>query len=82
MIRGGLRATITCVDPKQLDASFAGRQFETSTFPEGVDPCGERGEFHTCVTDGPMFNMPIATRRGEIVERDGFIFADVTAVSA
>jgi uncharacterized protein (TIGR00290 family) len=82
MIRGGLRATITCVDPKQLDGSFAGRPFETSTFPDGVDPCGERGEFHTCVTAGPMFDTPIATRSGEIVERDGFIFADVIAVSA
>lgn len=77
MIAGGLRATITCVDPKQLDRSFVGRQFEATRFPDGVDPCGERGEFHSCVTAGPMFSSPIATRTGEIVERDGFVFADV-----
>jgi len=78
MIRGGLQATITCVDPKQLDRSFAGRQFEECRFPEGVDPCGERGEFHSCATAGPMFNAPIATATGEVVERDGFVFCDVT----
>jgi uncharacterized protein (TIGR00290 family) len=77
MIDGGLQATITCVDPKQLDPGFAGRPFETVTFPAGVDPCGERGEFHTCVTAGPMFSAPIPTRTGEIVTRDGFVFADV-----
>ncbi len=78
MIDGGLRATITCVDPKQLDPSFAGRQFEESVFPAGVDPCGERGEFHSCVTAGPMFSVPVATTTGEVVERDGFVFCDVT----
>lgn len=78
MIHGGLQATITCVDPKQLDASFAGRQFETCRFPEGVDPCGERGEFHSCATAGPMFNAPIATETGGVLERDGFVFCDVT----
>ena len=78
MIDGGLRATITCVDPKQLDRGFAGRQFEDCVFPEGVDPCGERGEFHSCVTAGPMFRAPIATRTGDVLERDGFVFCDVT----
>jgi uncharacterized protein (TIGR00290 family) len=78
MIAGGLRATITCVDPKQLNRSFAGAQFEHSVFPDGVDPCGERGEFHTCVTAGPMFAAPIETTTGEVLERDGFVFCDVT----
>jgi len=78
MIDGGLRATITCVDPRQLDRSFAGRQFEECQFPDGVDPCGERGEFHSCVTAGPMFNEPIATNTGEVLDRDGFVFCDVT----
>lgn len=78
MIAGGLRATITCVDPKQLDRTFAGRQFEECVFPANVDPCGERGEFHSCVTAGPMFSAPIATTTGEVVERDGFVFCDVT----
>jgi uncharacterized protein (TIGR00290 family) len=78
MIAGGLRATITCVDPRQLDRSFAGRQFEDCRFPDGVDPCGERGEFHSCVTAGPMFGAPIATNTGSVLERDGFVFCDVT----
>jgi uncharacterized protein (TIGR00290 family) len=78
MIGAGLRATITCVDPKQLDRSFAGKQFENCRFPDEVDPCGERGEFHSCATDGPMFSAPIATATGEVLERDGFVFCDVT----
>ena len=78
MIAGGLCATITCVDPKQLDRSFAGKQFEETVFPDGVDPCGERGEFHSCVTAGPMFRAPVATTTGEVVERGGFVFCDVT----
>jgi uncharacterized protein (TIGR00290 family) len=78
MIGAGLRATITCVDPKQLDRSFAGKQFEECRFPESVDPCGERGEFHSCATAGPMFSAPIATTTGEVLERDGFVFCDVT----
>jgi uncharacterized protein (TIGR00290 family) len=77
MIAAGVRATITSVDPRQLDAAFAGRQFESCEFPESVDPCGERGEFHTCVTAGPMFTGPLATRTGETVTRDGFVFTDV-----
>jgi diphthamide synthase (EF-2-diphthine--ammonia ligase) len=77
---GGLRAKLTCVDPRQLPASFAGRDFDATLLaelPASVDPCGERGEFHTCVYDGPMFSEPIALESGEVVERDGFVFADL-----
>jgi len=80
MIDAGLAAIITCLDPKQLDRSFAGADFDASllaALPAGVDPCGERGEFHTFVTAGPMFRRPIAVRRGETVERDGFVFTDL-----
>jgi diphthamide synthase (EF-2-diphthine--ammonia ligase) len=80
MIDGGLRACLTCVDPKQLDGAFAGRDFDTDLLrdlPPSVDPCGENGEFHTFVHAGPMFAAPIAIRKGEVVERDGFVFADV-----
>ena len=79
MIAGGLRAKLTCIDPRQLPASFAGRDFDSSLLadlPHTVDPCGERGEFHTCVYDGPMFRGPIPLESGQIVERDGFVFAD------
>jgi uncharacterized protein (TIGR00290 family) len=84
MIAAGLRATITCVDPRQLDASFAGRDFDgqlLAGLPAGVDPCGERGEFHTFVTAGPMFAHDIPVVRGEVVERDGFVFADLLPAS-
>jgi uncharacterized protein (TIGR00290 family) len=80
MLAGGLRAILTCVDPKQLDARFAGRTFDAellAELPAGVDPCGEKGEFHSFVTDGPMFKQPIAVQSGEVVHRDGFAFADV-----
>lgn len=80
MIEGGLRAVVTCVNPQLLDRSFAGRQFDRtflSALPAGVDPCGERGEFHSFAYDGPMFDWPIAVRSGEIIERDGFMFADI-----
>ena len=80
MIDGGLRACLTCVDPRALDARFAGRDFDASLLrelPSGVDPCGERGEFHTFAFAGPMFAAPIAIARGEVVERDGFVFADL-----
>lgn len=83
MIAAGLRATITCVDPRQLDRSFAGRDFDErllDELPAGVDPCGERGEFHTFVTAGPMLARGVAVARGEVVERDGFVFADLLAV--
>jgi uncharacterized protein (TIGR00290 family) len=80
MIRSGLRAYVTCVDLKQLDRSFAGRAFDSAflnDLPAGVDPCGENGEFHTFAYGGPMFRSPIYCEPGEIVERDGFVFADV-----
>jgi diphthamide synthase (EF-2-diphthine--ammonia ligase) len=79
MIAGGLRARVTCVDSKQLPASFAGREFDEqllADLPAGTDPCAERGEFHTCAYAGPMFDAPLALKSGEIVNRDGFIFAD------
>ena len=80
MIRAGLRARLTCVDPKQIAASFVGREFDESLLadlPPGVDPCGERGEFHTFAYAGPMFHRPIPVERGEVVTRDGFVFADL-----
>jgi diphthamide synthase (EF-2-diphthine--ammonia ligase) len=85
MIAGGLKARITCVDPKVLDPSFAGREFDTSLLdelPVGVDRCGERGEFHTFAYSGPMFSRPIGVEGGEIVERDGFVFADLVPTTA
>jgi uncharacterized protein (TIGR00290 family) len=80
MIAGGLRARITCVDPRQLDASFAGRAFDAALLadlPPSVDPCGERGEFHTFTVAGPMLAREVRVRAGEVVERDGFVFADL-----
>jgi uncharacterized protein (TIGR00290 family) len=80
MIAGGLRAIVTCVDPRQLDPAFVGRTFDDrflADLPPNVDPCGERGEFHTCVTAGPMLAGPIPVVPGEVVERDGFVFADL-----
>jgi uncharacterized protein (TIGR00290 family) len=79
MITGGLRAKLVCVDSKQLDPSFAGREFDTALLrdlPAGIDPCGEHGEFHSCVYEGPMFRHPIALEAGETVDRDGFIYAN------
>jgi uncharacterized protein (TIGR00290 family) len=79
MIAGGLRARLTCVDTKQLGAAFAGREFEAELLrelPAGVDPCGERGEFHTCVYAGPMLASPLELSAGEVVLRDGFAYAD------
>jgi len=84
MIAGELRARLSCVDTKQLDGSFAGREFDGALLrdlPPGVDPCGERGEFHTCVYAGPMFSAPLAIETGEIVNRDGFVFADFEELS-
>ena len=80
MVAGGLRAEVVCVDPARLPAEFAGRSWDASLLadlPAGVDPCGENGEFHTCVTAGPMLSEPIAVRRGERVLRDGFVFSDL-----
>ncbi len=79
MIAGGLRAKLTCVDTHQLSADFAGRDFDErllNELPIEIDPCGERGEFHTCVSSGPMFHSPIELEPGEIVIRDRFAFAD------
>ena len=82
MIAGGLRAQLCCVDITQLDAGFAGRAFDESLLrelPDAVDPCGEHGEFHTCVSAGPMLERPLALERGETVLRDGrFAYTDFT----
>jgi uncharacterized protein (TIGR00290 family) len=80
MLEGGLRAVLTCVDSRQLDPRFVGRAFDAellSELPAGVDPCGERGEFHTFCCAGPMFRAPIAVRAGEVVVREGFAYADL-----
>ena len=80
MIESGLKAVITCVDQAQLPAEFAGRNYDAQLIrelPEGVDPCGEHGEFHTFVWDGPGFRSPIDIEIGQIVERDGFVFCDL-----
>lgn len=79
-VRSGFRAVLVCVDPRQLDVSVCGSEFDHAlldTLPRHADPCGENGEFHTFVYDGPMFTAPIAVQRGEIVERSGFVFCDL-----
>lgn len=76
----GFKAVLVCVDPRQIDVSHCGTEFDDrllDALPATADPCGENGEFHTFVYDGPMFSAPIATRRGEVVERDGFVFCDL-----
>lgn len=85
MIESGLVAHLACIDPRKVPATFAGRRFDSgllADLPEGVDPCGENGEFHTIVTAGPMFDAPIAITTGETVERDGFIFTDILPATA
>jgi uncharacterized protein (TIGR00290 family) len=80
MIVAGFRAHLTCVDPRKLDKSFAGREFDAALLadlPASVDPCGERGEFHTFVSAGPIFSSSIRISRGDVVERDGFVYADL-----
>lgn len=80
LLDAGFRMIITCVDPRHVPKDFAGRQFDESllkALPAHVDPCGENGEFHTFVYDGPIFSKSLKVRAGEIVERDGFVFADV-----
>ncbi|MBY0512342.1 MAG: adenine nucleotide alpha hydrolase [Gemmataceae bacterium] len=80
MLAAGLRSTLTCVDPRHLPPAFAGRAFDAgllADLPPGVDPCGENGEFHTFCHDGPMFARTVRVRTGEVVERDGFVFADL-----
>jgi uncharacterized protein (TIGR00290 family) len=80
MIAAGVKAKLTCVDPSKLERSFAGQDYDSrllQTLPAGIDPCGENGEFHTFVYDAPIFSSPIAVRSGEVIERDGFVFADL-----
>jgi uncharacterized protein (TIGR00290 family) len=79
-LAAGFRAILVCVDPRKLDPSFAGRDYDErllTELPADVDPCGENGEFHTFVTDGPILDAPVECRRGEVVERDGFVFCDL-----
>jgi len=83
MLDSGLRAKLSCVDCKRLKPEFAGREFDEgllSELPPEIDPCGENGEFHTFVYAGPMFRHSLAVEVGEIVSRDGFVFADLTLV--
>ncbi len=85
MVAGGLRAYLTCVDPKRLDRSFAGRVFDgelLDDLPPSVDPCGENGEFHSFAFAGPMFGKALEVTPGQILERDGFVFADVLGASS
>jgi uncharacterized protein (TIGR00290 family) len=80
MIDSGLLAHLVCLDPSRIPANFAGRRFDAALLkeiPAQVDPCGENGEFHTVVTQGPMFSAPIGVSIGQTVERDGFVFTDV-----
>jgi uncharacterized protein (TIGR00290 family) len=82
-VEAGFEAYLVCVDPRALPASFAGRRYDHSLLadlPDGVDPCGENGEFHTFVSAGPIFKEPIACRTGEVVEREGFVFCDLLPV--
>jgi uncharacterized protein (TIGR00290 family) len=82
MVHSGLRAQITCVDPQYLSPEFVGREYSISFLEEisnTIDPCGEHGEFHSFVFDGPMFKKPLHIAVGDIVHRDGFVFADVFA---
>jgi diphthamide synthase (EF-2-diphthine--ammonia ligase) len=81
MIDGGVETYLTTVDLKQLPINFAGRRLDhelLAALPATADPCGEKGEFHTFVAAGPMLSRRIAVRAGEIVEREGFAFADFT----
>ena len=81
-MRLGFRARAVCVDPRVLNRDFAGRELDENFFrdlPAGVDPCGENGEFHTFVHDGPLFRKPVRCRTGEVVERDSFVFCDLLA---
>lgn len=85
MLAAGLGATITCVDPNQVPRELCGRAWDRellAALPDGADPCGENGEFHTFVHAGPMFSAPVPIARGEVVERDGFVFADLTPAAA
>lgn len=82
MVEGGLRARIVCVDLAQAPREWAGKTYDpgfVARIPEGIDPCGERGEFHTFAYAGPMFHGPLATRVAETSERDGYVYADLAA---
>ncbi len=80
MLNSGMRARVACVDTRVLDASFVGREFDRSLLddlPSGIDPCGENGEFHTCVYAGPMFRKPLTLEPGEVVTREPFVWRDL-----
>lgn len=80
MIAAGFRATVTCIDSRKLPVAFVGREYDEAflnDLPDGIDPCGENGEFHTFVHDGPILREPVQFRRGEIRESDGFVFLDL-----
>jgi uncharacterized protein (TIGR00290 family) len=84
-VSSGFRAVLVCVDPRQIDVSHCGADFDEAllrALPESADPCGERGEFHTFVYDGPMFRQPIAAQRGVVVEREGFFYCDLLLAGA
>jgi uncharacterized protein (TIGR00290 family) len=84
MVATGLRARVACVDTRMLDASFVGREFDRrllGDLPPGVDPCGENGEFHTCVYAGPMFQAPLTLEPGEVVMREPFVWRDLRLVA-
>jgi uncharacterized protein (TIGR00290 family) len=81
MIAGGIRARVATLDPRVMPRELIGAEFDEallSALPPGVDPCAERGEFHTCVTGGPMFSRALPLERGEVVEREGFVYGDLT----
>lgn len=80
MVSSGLKARITCIDPHYLSPDLVGREYDHAflhALPAGVDPCGENGEFHSFACDGPMFHKPVQVCTGEVIERDGFVFADL-----
>ena len=81
LLEAGVKAKVTCIDRRKLDASFAGREYDAAfltDLPAGIDPCGENGEFHTFVYDSPDFAGPIPVLAGAVIRRDGFVFADLT----
>jgi uncharacterized protein (TIGR00290 family) len=85
MITGGVSAYLTCVDPRKLDRALAGRRFDEhllEALPRDADPCGENGEFHTFANAGPMFHADVQVSVGDVVERDGFVFADLLPKTA
>jgi diphthamide synthase (EF-2-diphthine--ammonia ligase) len=79
-VADGFRAILVCVDPRQVDAALCGREYDArflADLPPGADPCGENGEFHTFVYDGPGFETPVPVARGDVVTRDGFVYCDL-----